>query len=183
MKLEFYYPAKPYNITQAWGISNPSYEQFGFSRHNGEDFQIGKDNRTHCPLKAKVEDVGCNAGAGNYIRLVSTSTYDVLGETCYIGMMFMHHEQVLAKKGDTLEVGDIMGIPDNTGFSTGPHTHGSYYRLSKPWNSPENRLDTDTTVNNTFDPRLFWTGFAAQDYKIVSTIQALIRLYKQLLGV
>lgn len=181
--LQLYYPAKPYHITQAWGISNPSYLQFGFSKHNGEDFMIGKDNRTHCPLKAIVEEVGFNDSAGNYIRLVSQERFDVLGANCYIGMMFMHHEQILAKKGDILDVGDIMGIPDNTGFSTGPHTHGSYYRLSQPSNVPQNRLDTDIATNNTFDPHPYWTGFCAQDYKIVWTIQQLINLYKQLGGV
>ena len=182
MKLELWYPAKPYTVTQGWGISNPSYLQFGFSRHNGEDFLIGKNNRTHCPVKAEVVETGFNEGAGNYVRLVSLNKYDVGGENCYVGMMFMHHEKILCEKGQVLGVGDIMGIPDNTGFSTGPHTHGSYFRL-KSQNYYGERYDTDATVNYTFNPQPYWTGFAAQDYKIVSTIQALIRLYKQLAGI
>jgi len=39
-KLELFYPAKPYKITQAFGINNPSYLQFGFSQHNGIDIAV-----------------------------------------------------------------------------------------------------------------------------------------------
>lgn len=183
-KLALFYPAKPYNVTQGWGIANSSYKEAGFkfTRHNGEDFRIGKDNLTHCPLKAEVMEVGYNDGAGNFVRLITQDLLEVGGVSCYVGMMFMHHEKILCKQGNVLNVGDVMGIPDNTGFSTGPHTHGSYLRLkTRSWDGE--RYDTDETTDRTFDPHPYWTGFAAQDYAIVSTIQKLIDLYKQVLGV
>ena len=71
MKLELFYPAKPFAITQGWGIKNPSYEQFGFSHHNGVDFILGKDKKLHAPCDLVVTDVGYNSGAGNYIRWIT----------------------------------------------------------------------------------------------------------------
>lgn len=182
-KLALYYPAKPYIVTQAWGILNGSYEAAGltFTKHNGEDFRIGSDKLTHCPLKAIVQEVGYNDLAGNYVRLVSTDQWEIGGQLCYVGMMFMHHEKILCAEKTILNVGDVMGIPDNTGFSTGPHTHGSYLRLvNQNYNGA--RYDTDTTTDRTFDPHPYWTGFAAQDYTKVVIIQKLISLYQQLMG-
>lgn len=169
-RLELWFPAKPYNISQAWGIYNPSYVQFGFSRHNGVDFLVGADRLVHCPVAAKVEDVGFSASKGNYVRLVSTEKHEVLGKECYVGLIFMHGEKNLVKKGQVLKVGEPLMIPDNTGFSTGPHTHMTAYRLSKPKNLPENRLDTNKETNYTFDPQLFWNGYYAQDVDKVMTV-------------
>lgn len=183
MNPRLYYPAKPYVITQGWGILNPSYNQFGFSKHNGQDFLIGKDNLTHCPLKSEVVEAGYDQYKGYFVRLISVDEFIFNGQRCKIGMVFMHHEKILCKTGDILDVGGVMGIPDNTGFSTGPHTHGSYYHLglnAGQWNL---RLDTDTATNNTFDPQPFWSGYHAQDYGVLIKLQqGLVGLLQQLLS-
>lgn len=171
-RLSLWYPAKPYVVSQKWGIYNPAYEQFGFDKHNGEDFLMEPDHKTHCPIPSVVEETGYNEGAGNFVRLVSQEKWLVDGVECYVGTMFMHHEKILCKKGDLLKTGDVMGIADNTGFSTGPHTHGSYYRLSRPQNLPEYRLDADLHTNQTFDPSPYWNKFYAQDYGLVIGLYA-----------
>lgn len=178
--LRLYYPAKPYIITQAWGIANPIYRQNGIEmdRHNGEDFRIGDDKLVHCPLPAKVLEVGYNDTAGNFVRLRSTEQWIVGGVICYVWFMVMHLEKALCASFDTLAVGDVIGIPDNTGFSTGPHTHISYRRL----NEYGVTLDTDPATNNTFDPHPYWVGVAAQDYgtiihlftALASTLSAIV---------
>lgn len=178
--LRLYYPAKPYNVTQAWGISNPSYEQFGFSKHNGEDFRIGDDKLVHCPIPAEVTETGYDNAKGNYVRLISTEQWIVGGIPCWVGLVFMHGEKVLVKQGDILKVGDAMMIPDNTGFSTGPHTHMSVYRLGGMYKNE--RLDTDTATNNTFDPHPYWQSIAAQDVgTFIGLCQQIIPLLTKLI--
>ncbi len=162
-KLQLSYPAKPFVQTQAWGVANPSYIQFGFDRHNGSDFMMGVDKRTYAPVRFQVEDAGFNDGAGNFVRGITTEKLEVEGVEAYVGLMFMHHEKLLCKTGDILEEGDVMGIADNTGFSTGPHTHMSVYRLKRQKNISANRLDTDPHTNYTFDPQPYWNGKYAQD--------------------
>lgn len=163
MKLELYFPAKPYWITQAWGIKNPSYEQFGFSEHNGQDFMLGADKHVYVPVKAEIVEQGYNNGAGNFLRFVTTEKYEVGDKTCYVGFMIMHYKETYLKVGDICEVGTDTGIANNTGFSTGPHTHISWYRLKAKQNKPSNRLDINVATDRTFDPQPYWNGKFAQD--------------------
>lgn len=181
-KLEIWFPCKPFQVTQAWGISNPTYNQYGFSRHNGVDFKPHWNDVTfdlYCPLKMEVTEVMFNDGAGNYIRFVSVDKWLVEGVECYVGGMIMHMKQQAVSVGQIVDVGQFLGVANNTGTSTGPHTHLSLYRLSQKENIPQNRLDTDPTTNYTFNPQPFWSGYHAQDYGVVMKIYvAILNLLK-----
>src|SRR5258708_5934383 len=108
MNFALYYPAKPFITAQAWGIYNPAYLQFGFDHHNGIDFTLEPDSLVHCPAEFTVVETGFNAGAGNFVRLVTPVKYSVLGAECYIGAMLMHFKEVQVKAGDTLKIGDVL---------------------------------------------------------------------------
>lgn len=184
-KLELWYPCKPFIVTQGWGISNPTYLQYGFSKHNGVDFKPYVGAVTfdlHAPLKMEIVEVGFNPGAGNYIRFVTPEKWEVNGIECYVGGMIMHMKQQAVIVGQIVDIGEFIGVANNTGNSTGPHTHLSVYRLKAKENIPENRLDTDVSTNNTFDPQPFWSGYYAVDNKKVFTILlqilSLLKLYK-----
>lgn len=177
--LEIWYPCKPFLITQAWGIKNPIYGQINeaFNRHNGIDFKtyynaINFD--LYSPLEIKITDVGNNSSAGNYIRFISTEKWLVNGLSCYVGGILCHLKYQSVSKGQICAIGRPLGVANNTGFSTGPHTHLSLYRLREDLptleNRLSNRLDTNTSVNNTFDPQPYWTKFHAQDYGTVINV-------------
>lgn len=179
MKLELHRWVKPFNITQAWGIRNPSYEQFGFTRHNGVDTLEGADRRIHCPQKAEVLFVGHNDGAGNYVQLRTTDMWEADGTECYVWMMFMHLEKATCKVGDILDIGGEIGVSDHTGFSTGPHIHCTFRRLTKYGT----QLDTDPATNFTFDPMPYTTTVSAIDYyKWLGLNKQLILLLQRLVG-
>lgn len=178
-KLELWYPCKPFLVTQAWGIHNPIYGQINetFTRHNGIDFKPYYGAVTfplYSPLPMKITDVGDNSSAGNYVRFISTEKWLVNGVTCYVGGILCHMKSQSVTKGQICPIGGYLGVANNTGFSTGPHTHISLYRLKEDLpdleNRITNRLDTDVAVNNTFDPYPFWTGYHAQDYGVVMNI-------------
>lgn len=180
MKLELYYPVKPFIITQGWGISNPTYLQFGFSKHNGVDFIPYTGAVTfplYAPLKLTVIEIGTQPGAGNFVRFISQDTWEVDGVKCYVGGIFMHLKEPSVNLMQTCNVGDQLGIANNTGNSTGPHTHLSLYKLG---NDKVTRLDTDKEVNYTFNPQPYWNGKFAVDIKI-KLIQTLISLLQKLL--
>src|SRR3990167_5835535 len=125
-KLELFFPAKPYNVTQAFGIYNPAYLQFGFELHNGADFTIEPDGLVHAMCDGEVTETGFNSGAGNFVRY-KTEPMEAEGRTGVVEFMYMHGKEILVKKGDKVLCGDSLMIADNTGFSTGPHTHISAY--------------------------------------------------------
>lgn len=180
-KPSLWFPVKPWIVSQSWGIKNPSYEQFGFSRHNGVDCLTGFKNEVRAPIDMEVSETGYNDGAGNYVRAFTTEKYQVGDKECYIGLMFMHAEKVSCVKGQILRVGDLVMIADSTGFSTGPHTHITTKRFSeKKWDK-KHLLDTDTSVDRTFDPTPYWNGYYAVDKgTVLSTLQALILLLQKL---
>lgn len=129
MKLELQKPADPYIVRQAFGIYNPAYLQFGFSKHNGIDFAIDADGVVNAMCDGEVYEVGFNSGAGNFVRYRTLFPMEAEGRTAYIGFMYMHAKKQLVKVGDKVRMGDPLIMADNTGFSTGPHTHISAYFL------------------------------------------------------
>lgn len=169
-KPSLWYPAKPFIVSQGWGIKNPSYNQFGFSEHNGVDFLTGYKNEVHAPLPCLVLETGFNESAGNFVRLASTEKYQIGDKEGYFGIMFMHAEKILCTKGQVLKTGELVMIADSTGFSTGPHTHMSCRTLSKQSWDKKYRLDTYAPADYTFDPRPYWNNYFAQDYGVVSNI-------------
>ena len=181
MKLS--YPVKPWIVTQAHGIKNPSYNQFGFSEHNGVDVALGTDGKIYAPCDLEVLEIGFNNGAGNYVRLFSPEKLTVDGIQCYVGIMAMHLLRATCKEGQKLKIGDEIGFAGNTGFSTGPHTHFTFRRYSKKvWNK-KFQLDTDKEADHTFDPSPYWTGKYAVDNSQpmgVSYEEALANLRKSL---
>jgi murein DD-endopeptidase MepM/ murein hydrolase activator NlpD len=192
MKLSLWYPAKPYRIHQVWGIKNPLYEKFGFSRHNGEDFGLDGDRNIKAEIPCRVVRIGYQpTGGGVYVSVISTAVYDEWKEPldnipARVFIDYLHMESISVRPGDILGIGDLIGIADNTGLSTGPHTHGQYRRVSY-WNG----LVGDTLAwteadkndaNNSFDPAPYRNGFHADDFGMVTnTYLSLIGLYKQLL--
>lgn len=183
MKLELFYPAKPYIVSQRWGIYNPAYLQFGFDHHNGEDFILGDDAKLYAPFDCSVSKVdNYPKGAGNFVSLVSDNIYEFSdGVSCKVYIDFLHMKQQLVKVGDKLKCGELLGIADNTGFSTGPHTHGQYRRVDSITNK---ELDKNN-ANNSFDPHDYWNKSYAVDCKkqvlLISLLQKLVDSYKLLL--
>lgn len=170
---EMYYFAKPAKLNQAWGIKNDSYVQFDFTRHNGEDYALESDSLVHSPIDGEVISVEWQPnGGGNMIR-IKTGQVRAEGTLCYVVIVLMHAKEILKKVGDKVKVGDVIMIADNTGFSTGPHTHISCYRLGLDGS----RLDTDKSVNYTFNPAPYWNGFYAIDKgTVIGTLTKIISL-------
>lgn len=177
MKLSLYYPAKPYKVTQAFGILNPSYNQFGFSKHNGVDFTIDTDGIVNAMCDGIVYDVGYNSGAGNYVRYKTTVPVEAEGRTGYVAFMYMHAKSHLVKIGDKVLAGDELIVADNTGFSTGPHTHISAYFIDNKTNA---KLVGDPTTDHCFDFAKYYNGKYASDIK--EGLIAQIKLLQKAIG-
>ena len=187
MKAIFYWPAKPYIVNQAWGISNPIYKQFGFSRHNGIDIRLGTDSKLYAPCKGTIVRTGYQPeGGGNFFGLISEpmefedGTYRTLID-------FLHCESISVIEGQVVDIGDLLAVADNTGFSTGHHTHLQPRRASF-WNGLSgNDLIWDEAdkndANNSYDISKYWGKCYAQDYyKLVGYLQTIIILLSRLLA-
>jgi murein DD-endopeptidase MepM/ murein hydrolase activator NlpD len=174
-------PIKPMVITQPWGVYRPDvYQQFGFTRHNGADYGDTKKmgNGTgivSSPLDGIVVRVGYQPqGGGNFVSLCDGfNLFD-----------FMHCESILVQEGQRVEVGQPVAIQDNTGFSTGPHTH-IQMRPVDNWDGFQKwTFIMNNDANNSADPENYWTEDHAEDiWKLkqqVGILKKLVELYKKI---
>ena len=120
------YPIKKVYITQKWGVNEETYKRFGFKGHNGIDFRLFDTNgnrATTCLLYAPHDGVVKERrsdpdGYGNYLKIESDTEGSILG----------HLKEFKVNINKIVKEGDLIGICDNTGWSTGPHLHWGYYR-------------------------------------------------------
>lgn len=176
--MKFYKPFHPFFITQKWGIPNPIYHQFGFKRHNGLDCSSGlKTYPIYCPVEGfSVFLVRYSpSGGGHEIWLISKEPV-VSGAYLKIGMF--HNDKVLVQAGYQPALGELIAIGDNTGFSTGPHSHIGFYRCNKFGQD----IDTND-AGRTIDPEPYLLPEKAVDKASLSTLlKSNLRYYRYRAG-
>lgn len=164
-ELKIYYPFKPFRVAQRWGNPNPAYQKFGFSLHNGVDAHVGgaRTFPLYCPVEGFRVLLVRNfpEGGGNEMWLVSKQPLQMFERKCHAYIVLAHAEKILVPVGYEPALGELIMIADNTGFSTGPHTHFGLYRVD--YDSMRiNYLDKNE-ANGSFEPSLFFTGSYAVD--------------------
>ncbi len=153
-KLQLYIPTKPFKVTQAWGILNPIYKPYGYTRHAGTDLRIDDDVQVEAMCYGRVREVGYNPSNGNFVRYRSNLA-NVGGKDCYVDFVYLHASKILVKSGEEVYPGKPLILAGNTGKSTGPHTHIGAWRVDMYGN----RLDKNE-ADGTFD----WTKYLVNYY-------------------
>jgi hypothetical protein len=191
--LQITFPFKPFNVTQKWGTSNPAYAaQFNdpaFKLHNGIDANVGtfdpignvvSEYPVYCPVENfRVVNIDyAPQGGGNEITLMSKDKLQMFDLQCSARIIMCHAKQILVKIGDEPALGELLMIADNTGFSTGIHTHMGLYRT----NELGQKIDSNEATGS-FDPSLFFTNTVAVDEASYTTlIKSNWRYYRYRLG-
>ena len=120
-----------YQISQTFGndlVINGVhiYKQWGLLGHNGLDYGIPTGINILAPHKGTIKEAYFDAdGYGWYVKIENDVEGSVLG----------HMLTLLVKIGDVVNEGQVVGISDNTGNSTGPHLHWGYYRFPRDRNN------------------------------------------------
>jgi murein DD-endopeptidase MepM/ murein hydrolase activator NlpD len=99
-----------------------AYRSMGMKGHNGLDYGVPVGTPIFASHDGEVvKAVKSNKGYGNHVKL--RSRY-YARETVY-----GHLSELKVKVGDTVAMGDLIGLSGNTGFSTAPHLHHGYRNL------------------------------------------------------
>lgn len=136
--------------------------QIQHSSHDGLDL-VGVDGKNiYSNVDGVVEVAGwenannTKQGFGKYIRIKKTGSTDKY----YFG----HLSEIKVKVGQTVKVGDLIGVEGSTGYSTGSHCHfcvrvnGSKTNLRKAYDilgiknaigTYEGKIETSTTSSST----------------------------------
>lgn len=189
-----YRPFKPFYVTQKWGNPNADYATHfndpNFKLHNGIDATTGELNwdgtvKTEYPVYSpvggfRVSSIGYYPnGGGKQLELMSKEKIQIFDQSCYVLLIMCHAKDILVKVGDEPALGELVMIADNTGFSTGLHTHLGMYRL----NDQFNKIDTNEATGS-FDPGLFLSPEYAVDKATLPTlIKSNLRYYQYKLGI
>jgi hypothetical protein len=102
-----------YPITQPFGVNPADYAKFGMAGHNGIDYGLPSGT----PVVAATNGVAYvlyEAGRfGNYIQIVGPQYKTI----------YAHLQKALITNGALVNEGQVIGLSDNTGNSSGPHLH------------------------------------------------------------
>ena len=96
------------------------YQSYGMIAHNGWDWTAkdGEPIYWDVDVKGIVMDCHIDRNGGWGVRVI-TSDDNKTG----FKHLFWHLKEFKCQAGQTLETGDIIGLADNTGNSTGTHLH------------------------------------------------------------
>lgn len=210
MKLKLAYPLAPLHVNQGWGVNGAYYQANGINikGHNGLDLQAYHGQ----PVYASHDGVAfyeVDSSGGNGVVIITNQPYDYGQGQAYFKSIYWHlcdHEKepkytsqvyTLQQQGSGSSIGvpvkqgQQIGWADSTGLSSGDHLHFGL----KPVNpgvhptfgdSPDMVGDyISVEPNNGYlgaiDPTPYLDASQNQGI-ILSTLTALIGLYKTLLG-
>jgi hypothetical protein len=136
-RISCFLPVWPLDMSrvQAEWRNWPQYPaSFGGGYHAGTDFAIPSGNNVYSVYSGIVFDV-IDLGTRSYGKYIIIRSI-VGGEVIYI--YYAHLSEQLARPGDRVIAGDIIGRSGNTGFSTGPHLHFEVRNAGRNFGSLEN---------------------------------------------
>lgn len=99
------------------------YGKYGLKGHDGQDYSLPNGVEILAPHEGRVLEVADQGGVGygKYVKV----------ENAVEGSILAHLKEQKVKVGDIVAEGQVIGLSDNTGNSTGPHLHWGYYRIPR----------------------------------------------------
>ncbi len=183
-KLSLFYPVKPNNVNQGFGVNGAYYQAHGINilGHNGIDFAATHGQPVYATHDGMAYfEIDSNQGHGVVIRSTEQADFDD-GSTSYYKTIYWHlcdgdkepqfTSPITATDytgpGQAVKAGDIIGYADNTGLSTGDHLHFSVKPIA-PGEYPgtwDNVLQTNGYLG-CIDAAPYFNGFFAENAQAV----------------
>ena len=122
----------PGSVSSKFGLRR--HPILGYTRmHTGMDFRAGHGTPILAATDGRVSRAGWAGGYGKQVRIAHAG-----------GLMtsYSHMSRIVAKPGERVKQGELIGYVGSTGLSTGPHLHYELYRGGKPINPASVRFTT-----------------------------------------
>lgn len=155
----------------------------GLDGHNGWDLWAPDGWPVRAAHDGTVTYAGEDGAGGMTVVIRTNEKFLYLNGESYFKSIYCHMRKdgILVTPGQTVAVGDIIAMADNTGYSTGSHLHFGL----KPVVAGEEdwqwfNKEQSNGYNGAIDPRPYWTGYCAEDAPSVKetmeTVSALGKL-------
>lgn len=174
MKLELFYPVRPYLVGQKFGENlaciNPKgavvtklkgvcpigfvefYPSVGLKGHNGQDIAVPHGTPIYAAHDGWVDEVSTEVDRGLGVGLRTHDKVDFEGGSYYARTRYWHMKGMNVKYNDIVKTGDLIGWVDSTGKSSGDHLH---FELVPYLNG---NVFQDNGYFGKVDPEPYWTG-------------------------
>lgn len=109
-----FYKGKDVGYSQHFGENSKDYAKFGLKGHNGVDIPLPNGTELYSVIDGECTEVAFDAGGyGTYVKL----------ENKECGVLYAHLKNSSLAVGNRVKKGDLIGLSNNSGNSTGPHLH------------------------------------------------------------
>ncbi len=105
-------PLKFVNITSHYTQNRFHPVQLIWKAHKGTDYAAPTGTPIMTTASGIVEQTGFTAGNGNFVKVKHDKTYST---------QYLHMSKIIARRGQHVNQGDIIGKVGSTGLATGPH--------------------------------------------------------------
>lgn len=184
MKLKLFYPTKQWSVFQKFGECHPSvcaiYRGLGLNGHNGIDAFAKHGQIVRAAHDGTVTFAGEDDSAGYGVVVRTNEKFEYNTTTAYYKTIYWHLQKdgIQVKAGQKVKTGDVLGLADNTGLSTGDHLH---FGLKPVYKGETDWQWTNAEQNNGYkgaiDPEPFFTGTHAEDAYIIPKASDQIALF------
>ncbi len=114
------WPSEYRVITQAFGVNPQNYKPFGLPGHEGLDIKAPTGSKVFCVAPGQVKLITLvspdpkKPAYGNHVRVLHADGYETI---------YAHLQSIAVEMGQTVAAGQLLGLADSTGNSTGAHLH------------------------------------------------------------
>lgn len=126
MRLKLTSPVKRFRINQRFGENNNGYyAQLGLKGHNGLDLYAQDGDPIYASHDGIVTFSGEDGAGGLTIVIRTLEEFEYDGGKAYLKTIYCHMQKgsLKVKATEKVKAGQIIGLADNTGLSTGSHLH------------------------------------------------------------
>lgn len=173
-------------ITQRFGLANtiPSllskYQSFGLLGHNGWDLVAydGDEVYFNGDGKGRVIETSIDSAGGLGVVVIFQA------DNRWYKTYYWHLKEFKCHTGDILESGNLIGLADNTGFSTGSHLHFGL----KECDERGETLNYGNGYLGAIDPTPYFQNdfildIIAKQKELISLAQRVIEIINKIIGI
>lgn len=189
-KLRLYYPIRPFHVNQHFGDNIPCVKDFGLSTqtvtngvdnvtcpvgydklyahfgmlgHNGTDLMAGEQN-IYAACDGIVVEKQEVPARGFGVGILTNEQYDFgTYGTHYIKLRYWHLKSFACEVGDKITVGQIIGVTNNTGYSSGNHLHFEGQPMDKDSGGHPILANPLGSIAGAINLELYFTGAYADE--------------------
>jgi murein DD-endopeptidase MepM/ murein hydrolase activator NlpD len=113
------------------------YKHLGMMRgHTGLDITAPTGTKLYASQNGFIEEVQTEVERGLGVGIITDEKFlcDETDVMEHFKIRYWHLQSILVKKGQKVKIGDLIGLADNTGYSSGSHLHFELKPVAKDKN-------------------------------------------------